>query len=216
MMFAKIEAAIGAIAAGEMIIVVDDPGRENEGNLIMAAEPATPEKLAFMINHTSGVVCVGMPGDRLDELRLPLMVAENSDSMHTAFTVTVDYKVGTTTGISAADRAATIKALVTPSMTANDFSRPGHVFPLRAANGGTLCRRGHTEAAVDLTQLAGLSSGGVLCEIVNRDGTMARGFELERFARAHGLMIVSIADLVAYRECSPITLPNDPVYSEAA
>lgn len=216
MVFAKIETAIAAIAAGELVIVVDDADRENEGDLILAAEAATPEKLAFMVNHTSGVICVGMTGDRLDKLQLPLMVVDNDDKMRTAFTVTVDYKIGTTTGISASDRAATIRALVDPGARAEDFSRPGHLFPLRAVPGGTLIRRGHTEAAVDLTSLAGLTPGGVLCELVNRDGTMSRGTQLEHFAQQHGLLMITIADLVEYRMRSPVVLPGDPVFSKAA
>jgi len=199
MSFARIDDAIAEVAKGKMIVVVDDQDRENEGDLIFAAEAASPEMLAFMVNHTSGVVCAALPGERLDELRLPLMVSENSDTMGTAFTITVDYKHGTTTGISAADRAATLRALVDPCAAAADFNRPGHIFPLRARPGGVLRRRGHTEAAVDFARMAGLSEGGVLCEIVNRDGTMARGQELADFSRRHGLLLVTIADLVDYR-----------------
>jgi 3,4-dihydroxy 2-butanone 4-phosphate synthase/GTP cyclohydrolase II len=195
----RIEDALAAMARGAMVVVVDDEDRENEGDLILAAEHATPEAIAFMVRHTSGVLCVGLPGERLDALALPLMVERNSDSMRTAYTVTVDYRHGTTTGISAADRAATIRALVDPAAAADDFNRPGHVFPLRAVSGGVLRRPGHTEASVDLTRLAGLRPGGVLAEVVNDDGTMARRPELEAFARRHGLCIVSIADLIAYR-----------------
>ncbi|MDE2395689.1 MAG: bifunctional 3,4-dihydroxy-2-butanone-4-phosphate synthase/GTP cyclohydrolase II [Burkholderiales bacterium] len=195
----RIEDAIAAIARGAMVVVVDDEDRENEGDLILAAEHATPEAIAFMVRHTSGVLCVGLPGERLDELALPLMVERNTDSMRTAYTVTVDVRAGTTTGISAADRAATVRALVDPAVAADDFNRPGHVFPLRAVAGGVLRRPGHTEASVDLTRLAGLRPGGVLAEVVNDDGTMARRPALEAFARRYGLCIVSIADLVAYR-----------------
>ncbi|MDP9932788.1 bifunctional 3,4-dihydroxy-2-butanone-4-phosphate synthase/GTP cyclohydrolase II [Variovorax paradoxus] len=199
MAFDRIEDALRAMAQGHMVIVVDDEDRENEGDLILAAEFATPEAIAFMVRHTSGMLCVGLPGERLDALDLPLMVERNTDSMKTAYTVTVDYRHGTSTGISAEDRAATIRALVNPEAMASDFNRPGHVFPLRAAPGGVLRRVGHTEAAVDLTRLAGLCAGGVLAEIVNEDGSMARRPQLESFAEVHGLAMITIADLVAYR-----------------
>jgi len=199
MAFDRIEDALRALARGAMVVVLDDEDRENEGDIILAAEHATPEAIAFMVRHTSGMLCVGLPGDRLDHLRLPLMVEHNTDSMRTAYTVTVDLRHGTTTGISAADRASTIRALVDPQVGADDFNRPGHVFPLRAVPGGVLQRPGHTEAAVDLTRLAGLQPGGVLAEVVNDDGSMARRPELEAFARRHGLPIVTIAALVAHR-----------------
>lgn len=199
MAFDRIEDALRALARGSMVVVVDDEDRENEGDIILAAEHATPETIGFMVRHTSGMLCVGLPGERLDDLQLPLMVERNTDSMRTAYTVTVDLRHGTSTGISAADRAATIRALVDPQVGADDFNRPGHVFPLRAVPGGVLQRPGHTEAAVDLTRLAGLRPGGVLAEIVNDDGSMARRPELEAFARRHGLPIVTIADLVAHR-----------------
>lgn len=199
MKLSSIEEAIAAIAAGRMVVVIDDAGRENEGDLILAAEKATPEALAFMIRHTSGVVCAAVGGERLEALQLPLMVADNTESQRTAFTITVDYKVGTTTGISASDRAATLRALADPHIGADAFVRPGHVFPLRARPGGVRERRGHTEAAVDLARLAGLQPCGVLCEIVNDDGTMARPRDLGAFAERHGLLAISIADLVAYR-----------------
>ncbi|PAJ77450.1 3,4-dihydroxy-2-butanone-4-phosphate synthase [Burkholderia ubonensis] len=195
----RIEDALQAMARGSIVVVVDDEDRENEGDLILAAEHATPEAIAFMVRFTSGMLCVGLAGERLDELGLPLMVERNTDSMKTAYTITVDYRHGTTTGISAADRAATIRSLVDERATAGDFSRPGHVFPLRAVPGGVLHRPGHTEAAVDLARLAGLRPGAVLAEVVNDDGTMARRPELEAFARKHGLSIISIADLVTYR-----------------
>jgi 3,4-dihydroxy 2-butanone 4-phosphate synthase / GTP cyclohydrolase II len=195
----RIEDALAAMAQGSMVVVVDDEDRENEGDLIMAAGHATPERLAFMVRHGSGVICVALPGDRLDALNLPLMVSRNTESMTTAYTVTVDYGHGTTTGISASDRAATLRALVDPKAQPADFNRPGHVFPLRAVAGGVLARPGHTEAAVDLTRLAGLTPGGALVEIVNDNGSMARRPELERFALEHGLPLITIKDLIAYR-----------------
>ena len=198
-MFAPIEDAVAAVANGEFVVVVDDAERENEGDLIIAAEKITPAAIAFMVRHTSGVICLPVVGTRLDDLRIPLMVADNTESHRTAFTVSVDVKRDTTTGISAADRAATIRALIDPTTGPEDFNRPGHIFPLRYREGGVLKRAGHTEAAVDLARLAGLYPAGVLCEIVNDDGTMARLPELERFAGEHGLTIVSIADLVRYR-----------------
>ncbi|MFT4146196.1 MAG: 3,4-dihydroxy-2-butanone-4-phosphate synthase, partial [Mobilitalea sp.] len=194
-----IEEAIAAIARGEIVVVSDDVDRENEGDLIMAAEKATPEKITFFVRHTSGLICVPLPGERLDQLNLPLMVADNTDAHRTAFTVTVDWKPGTTTGISASDRSATIRALVHPQSRGQDFSRPGHIFPLRSRDGGVLERRGHTEAAVDLARLAGLSPAGVICEIVNDDGSVARGEQLAVFAKQHGLHYITIADLVAWR-----------------
>jgi len=194
-----IEDALAAIARGEMVVVADDADRENEGDLILAAQKATPQAVAFMVRHTSGVVCAALPGDRLAALSLPLMVAENEEAQRTAFTVTVDYRHGTSTGISAADRAATLRALADPATGAADFARPGHVFPLRARAGGVLERRGHTEASVDLARLAGLAPAGVLCELVNEDGSMARVPELRAFAERHGLIFITIAELVAHR-----------------
>ena len=200
MPFASIEKAVAAIGRGEIVVVVDDETRENEGDLIMAAEFATPEAIAFFVKHTSGVICVPMEGRRLDELQLPLMVSTNTESQRTAFTVTVDYRHGTTTGISAADRATTIQALIDPATRPEDLARPGHILPLRYREGGVLKRAGHTEAAVDLARLAGLYPAGVLCEIVNEDKTdMARLPELDQFAEEHGLLLISIADLVKYR-----------------
>ncbi|MGH8900266.1 MAG: bifunctional 3,4-dihydroxy-2-butanone-4-phosphate synthase/GTP cyclohydrolase II [Egibacteraceae bacterium] len=198
-MFATIEQALTVIADGGVVIVVDDADRENEGDLIMAAEKATPEQIAFFVRHGSGLICASLTGARLDELRIPLMVSTNTDLNRTAFTVSVDYRYGTTTGISAPDRAATIQALVDESTKPEDFTRPGHIFPLRYAEGGVLKRAGHTEAAVDLARLAGLRPAGVICELVNDDGTMSRLPDLNRFAETHGLVIVSIADLIAYR-----------------
>jgi 3,4-dihydroxy 2-butanone 4-phosphate synthase / GTP cyclohydrolase II len=199
MPFTAIENAIDAIARGEAVIVVDDANRENEGDLIIAAEKTTPETMAFMVRHTSGVICMPLEGRRLDELQLPMMVSENTTAYRTAFTVSVDAKRGTTTGISAADRATTVRALIDPESRPDDLARPGHIFPLRYRDGGVLKRAGHTEAAVDLARLAGLAPAGVLAEIVNDDGTMARLPELERFAAEHGLMLISIADLIRYR-----------------
>lgn len=199
MAFNTIEEALEAMKRGEMIVVVDNEDRENEGDLILAAEHASTESVAFMIRHTSGMLCVALPGERLDQLDLPLMVENNTELLKTAYTITVDYKHGTTTGISAHDRAATVRALVDHAAVATDFNRPGHVFPLRAVTGGVLRRPGHTEAAVDLTRLAGLAAGGVIAEIVNDDGSMARRPDLEVFAKSHGLIMITIADLIQYR-----------------
>ena len=200
MPFAKIEDAVAAIGRGEIVIVVDDEDRENEGDLIMAAEAATPDAIAFFLHHTSGVICAPVTTERARELDLPLMVANNTESMRTAFTVSVDYRHGTTTGISAHDRATTIKSLVDPSTRATDLLRPGHIFPLEAREGGVLKRAGHTEAAMDLARMAGLYPAGVLCELVNEaKDDMARVPELERFAEQHGLLLISIADLIRYR-----------------
>jgi 3,4-dihydroxy 2-butanone 4-phosphate synthase/GTP cyclohydrolase II len=200
MPFAKIEDAVAAIGRGEIVIVVDDEDRENEGDLIMAAEFATPEKIAFFLHHTSGVICAPVTRERARELDLPLMVTDNTESMRTAFTVSVDYRHGTSTGISAYDRAATILALVDPGTRPVDLLRPGHIFPLEAREGGVLKRAGHTEAAMDLARMAGVYPAGVLCEIVNdKKDDMARVPELERFAEEHDLLLISIADLVRYR-----------------
>ena len=199
MPFTKIEEAITAIANGELIVVVDDADRENEGDLIMAAEKMTTEAMGFMIRHTSGVICMPVEGARLDELRLPLMVAENTESQRTAFTVSVDAKRGTTTGISAADRATTVAAILDPATNPEDLARPGHIFPLRYREGGVLKRAGHTEAGVDLARLAGLTPAAVLAEVVNEDGSMARGPDLVKFAQEHNLLIISIAHLIRYR-----------------
>jgi 3,4-dihydroxy 2-butanone 4-phosphate synthase/GTP cyclohydrolase II len=197
--FSSIPEAIEEIKQGRLVIVVDDADRENEGDLIMAAERVTPEAIAFIVRHTSGVICMPVIGDRLDELEIPLMVASNTDTRRTAFTVSVDARSGVTTGISAADRARTIRTVIDPATEAADLSRPGHIFPLRYREGGVLKRAGHTEAAVDLARLAGLYPAGVLCETVNEDGSMARLPDLVIFARTHGLTIISIADLIEYR-----------------
>ncbi len=198
-MFTHIENAIAAIGRGEIVIVVDDEDRENEGDLIMAAEKITPEAMSFFVRYTSGVICMPMMGERLDELQLPLMVSNNTESQRTAFTVSVDATAGTTTGISAADRATTVMKLIDRSAISTDFARPGHIFPLRYREGGVLKRAGHTEAAVDLARLAGLDAAGVLAEVVNDDGTMARLPQLEKFAAEHGLQVISIADLIRFR-----------------
>ena len=198
--FASIEEAVEAMAAGKVVVVVDDASRENEGDLVVAAEFATAETIAFFLNHTSGVICMPMVGERLDELELPPMVVDNTETNRTAFTVSVDDRRGTTTGISAADRAATIAALIDPATRPADLARPGHVFPLRAREGGVLNRAGHTEATVDLCRLAGLYPAGVLCEVVSEDKqSMARLPELERFAKEQGLPLISIADLIRFR-----------------
>jgi len=198
--FAAIPDAVAAFGRGEVVVVVDDHDRENEGDLIVAAEFATPERIAFFLAHTSGVICAPMTGERLDELALPPMVVDNTDTNRTAFTVSVDARHGTTTGISAADRAATIAALIDPATRPEDLARPGHMYPLRYREGGVLKRGGHTEAAVDLARLAGLAPAGVLCEVVSEDkATMARLPELERFSSDHGLLLISIADLIRHR-----------------
>ena len=194
-----VDRAIKDIAEGRPVVVVDDEDRENEGDIIFAASMATPELLTFMIRYTSGVICVPLPGRELDRLQLPLMTSQNTERMRTAFTISVDARHGVTTGISAADRATTIKRLVDPATTATDLVRPGHIFPLRYADGGVLRRPGHTEAAVDLARLAGLPEAGVLAEVVNDDGTMARLPQLREFADAHGLALISIEQLIEYR-----------------
>jgi 3,4-dihydroxy 2-butanone 4-phosphate synthase/GTP cyclohydrolase II len=198
--FAKVEDAVTAIGRGEIVIVVDDEDRENEGDLIMAAEFATPETIAFFLHHTSGVICAPVTRERARELDLPLMVANNTETMRTAFTVSVDFRHDTTTGISAHDRAATVRALVDPATRPLDLLRPGHIFPLEARDGGVLKRAGHTEAAIDLARMSGLYPAGVLCELVNESkNDMARLPELQRFAETHGLVLISIADLIRYR-----------------
>ncbi|QVQ53181.1 bifunctional 3,4-dihydroxy-2-butanone-4-phosphate synthase/GTP cyclohydrolase II [Spiractinospora alimapuensis] len=191
--------ALADIAAGKPVVVVDDTDRENEGDIIFAAEKATPELLAFMIRYTSGVICVPLPGDELDRLDLPLMVEHNEESLRTAYTVTVDARHGVSTGISAADRAHTIRLLGDATSQPTDFVRPGHILPLRGRAGGVLERRGHTEAAIDLARLAGLRPAGVLAEVVNDDGTMARLPRLREFADEHGLTLVSVEQLVDHR-----------------
>lgn len=198
--FDAVAVAIQAIANGEFVVVVDDTDRENEGDLIIAAEKITAAQMAFLVRYSSGVVCIALDEDKLQSLALPLMVSANQDSYQTAFTISVDGKAGNSTGISAADRARTLRALAHPQASAAQFTRPGHVFPLRARKGGVLARPGHTEAAYDLARLAGLSAAGVLCEIVNDDGSMARRPDLFAFAARHQLAIISIADLKTYIE----------------
>lgn len=190
--------AINAMQQGRVVVVTDDESRENEGDLIMAAQFATPESIGFIVRYSSGIICTPLTSARLDALELPPMTANNEDPKETAFTVSVDYKHGTTTGISAADRAATFRALADPTSTPADFMRPGHVFPLRPRDGGVLVRDGHTEATMDLCRLAGLAPCGVLCEVVNEDGSMARVPELIEFCTEHGLVLTSIADLIEY------------------
>jgi 3,4-dihydroxy 2-butanone 4-phosphate synthase/GTP cyclohydrolase II len=197
--FGTVEQALADIAAGRPVVVVDDPDRENEGDLVFAAEKATPDLLAFMVRHTSGYVCAPITEDDADRLDLPPMWAVNQDRRGTAYAVTVDARDGVSTGISAADRAYTIRLLADPATRPTDLARPGHVVPLRAKPGGVLRRAGHTEAAVDLAVLAGLRPAGVLCELVNDDGTMMRLPDLADFAAAHGLTLITIADLIAYR-----------------
>ncbi len=200
MAISKIEDAIAALARGGMIVVVDDEDRENEGDIIVASDFITPATIAFMMKHARGLICVAMEGERLDALDIPLMVPRNTELHKTAFTVSVDYLPGTSTGISAADRAATVRALMDPSSRSTDFARPGHIFPLRAHPAGVRGRPGHTEAAVDFARLAGKSASGVICEVANDDGTMARVPELLVFAETHQLPLVTIRDLVAYLE----------------
>ena len=197
--FSRIESVISAIHRGKMVIVVDDASRENEGDLILAAEKATPKNISFMVRYTSGVICVPMIGDELDRLELPLMTQQNMERMRTAYTISVDAARGVSTGISAADRAYTIQLLSNPQTQRDDLVRPGHIFPLRYRDGGVLRRAGHTEAAIDLARLANLRPAGVLAEIVNDDGTMSRLPHLFKFARKHKLEICTVADLIEYR-----------------
>lgn len=200
MTLSTIEEAIHALAGGGMIVVVDDEDRENEGDIIIASDAVTPESIAFMMKHARGLVCVAIEGERLDALDIPLMVPKNTEYLKTAFTVSIDYIQGTTTGISAADRAATVRALMDETAGSEDFARPGHIFPLRAHPDGVLGRPGHTEAAVDLARLAGKRPSGVICEVANDDGTMARLPDLMTFCQLHGLPLISIKDLIAYRK----------------
>ncbi len=197
--FATIESAIDAIRSGQMIVVVDDEDRENEGDLTMAASMVTPEAINFMVKRGRGLVCLAMTPERLDQLEIPLEVASNSSRRETAMCTSIDAKAGTSTGVSAADRASTIRAVVADETRPADLARPGHVFPLRARTGGVLVRAGHTEAAVDLARIAGLAPAGVICEIMNEDGTMARVPELRRFARKHKLLVITIEDLIRHR-----------------
>ena len=198
--FDAVEDAIAAMGAGELIVVVDDDDRENEGDLIMAASMATPEKVAFMVRHTSGILCTPVTEDRAKRLRLEPMVARNDAPLATAFTVSIDYKHGLSTGISAEERANTVLALANSNVDADDFARPGHIFPLVGRRGGVLVRSGHTEAAIDLAIAAGCPPAGLLAEIVNDDGSVKRLGELTAFAAEHGLKIISIADLISWRQ----------------
>ena len=196
----SLEEGLEELKAGRFLIVVDDENRENEGDLVMAAEMVTPEAVNFCVTHARGLLCVPVIGERLDELQVPLMVIENgSEKNQTAFTVSIDYNVDTTTGISAGDRAATILAMMDPSAKPADFTRPGHIFPLRYHPGGVLARAGHTEAAVDLCEMAGMYPAGVICEVMAEDGSMQRLPQLEDFAEEHGLKILSIAQIIAHR-----------------
>jgi 3,4-dihydroxy 2-butanone 4-phosphate synthase/GTP cyclohydrolase II len=197
--FASIDEAIVAIRAGRMVVVVDDEDRENEGDLTMAAAKVTPEAINFMTMHGRGLVCLALTPDRLDRLEIPLEVIENSSRRDTAMCVSIDARDTTSTGVSAADRATTVLAAISPDTTPRDLARPGHVFPLRARSGGVLVRAGHTEAAVDLARIAGLDPAGVICEIMNDDGTMARVPELTKFAKKHRLLMITIADLIQHR-----------------
>src|SRR5499427_6241127 len=197
--FAEIEDAVAAVSAGEMVIVVDDEDRENEGDLTIAAEKITPQAINFMAQYGRGLICLAMTPERRDALEIPLMVSQNGSRFETAFCVSIEARERTTTGISAADRAATVLAAIDPSTKPSDLVRPGHVFPLRARSAGVLARAGQTEAAVDLARLAGLHPSGVICEIMNKDGTMARVPQLSRFARRHNMPLISVADLITYR-----------------
>ena len=196
----RVAAALRAFERGEIVVVTDDDDRENEGDLIVAAVHATPEKLAFIVRHTSGIVCTPIPRDLARKLHLEPMIAANDAPLGTAFTVTIDYRHGLTTGISAEERCNTARALANPNLGPMDFVRPGHVFPLIAKDGGVLMRSGHTEAAVDVCKLANLPPVGVICELVNDDGTVMRGPQVSAFAEKHGLKQVSVADLIAYRQ----------------
>src|SRR5215211_4769002 len=197
--FARIEDALEAFRAGRMLIVVDDADRENEGDLTIAAEKVTPEAINFMARYGRGLICLSLTPERLDELEIPQMVSENTSRFETAFCVPIEAKGRTTTGISAADRAVTVLTAIDPATRPSDLARPGHMFPLRSRPGGVMVRAGQTEAAVDLARIAGLYPAGVICEVMNEDGTMARVPELTKFARKHGLLIITIADLIQHR-----------------
>ncbi len=199
MAFATIEDGIADIRAGRMVIVVDDEDRENEGDLTIAAEMVTPDAINFMAKHGRGLICLSMTRQRLQELEIPLMVSENSSRFNTAFCVSIEASRGVSTGISAADRSATVQTAIHADTAPGDLARPGHMFPLRAVDGGVLQRAGQTEAAVDLARIAGLYPAGVICEVMNEDGTMARVPDLERFAEAHDIKVIAVADLIHYR-----------------
>src|SRR5947209_3107494 len=201
MQFATIEEAIAEIQEGRMVIIADDEDRENEGDLMVAAEKVTPEAINFMATHGRGLICLAMTGQRLDDLQIPLMVSDysNTSPYGTAFCISIEARRNVSTGISAFDRAQTILTAIDPKTKPSDLTRPGHIFPLRAREGGVLVRAGQTEASVDLARLAGLNPSGVICEIMNEDGTMARRPELEEFCARHGLLMISVADLIRYR-----------------
>ena len=199
MTLATIQEAVEDIRAGKFLIIVDDEGRENEGDLAIAAEKVTPQAINFMARYGRGLICIAMTGERLDDLRIPMMVHDNTSKFASPFTVSVEARHDVTTGISARDRALTVKALIEPATKPDDISRPGHMFPLRARDGGVLVRAGHTEAVVDLVKIAGMYPAGVICEIMSEDGTMARLPELESMAAAHGIKTVSVAQIIAYR-----------------
>jgi 3,4-dihydroxy 2-butanone 4-phosphate synthase/GTP cyclohydrolase II len=199
MAISSIEEVLQDIREGKMVIIVDDEDRENEGDVMIASEKVTPEAITFMARYACGLICLSLTEERVKQLDLPLMVQDNTSPYNTAFTVSIEAKEGITTGISAFDRARTVQVAIDPKMTADDITRPGHIFPLAARDGGVLVRVGHTEASVDLARLAGLSPSGVICEVMNEDGTMARLPDLEVFAEKHGMKIVSIADLIKYK-----------------
>ncbi|MGB2885237.1 MAG: bifunctional 3,4-dihydroxy-2-butanone-4-phosphate synthase/GTP cyclohydrolase II [Dehalococcoidia bacterium] len=199
MTLATIQEAVEDIRAGKFLIIVDDEGRENEGDLAIASEKVTPQAINFMARYGRGLICIAMTGERLDDLRIPMMVHDNTSKFASPFTVSVEARHDVTTGISARDRALTVKALIEPATKPDDISRPGHMFPLRARDGGVLVRAGHTEAVVDLVKIAGLYPSGVICEIMSEDGTMARLPELESIAAAHDIKIISVAQIIAYR-----------------
>ena len=199
MKFNSVEEALADFREGKMVIVVDDEDRENEGDLTAAAEKVTPEIINFMATHGRGLICLPLPGERLDELKIPLMVSDNTAAFGTAFTISIEAKQRVTTGISAHDRAETVRAVIDPSTKPEDIARPGHMFPLRAREGGVLSRAGQTEAAVDLARMAGLYPAGVICEIMNRDGSMARVPQLTRFAKKHSLKLITVKDLIEFR-----------------
>jgi 3,4-dihydroxy 2-butanone 4-phosphate synthase/GTP cyclohydrolase II len=204
--FVSVENAVKEIKSGKMVIVVDDPNRENEGDLVCAAQTITPEKINFMSKFARGLICVPMQKERLEKLKIDDMVNISTEQKGCSFTVSVDYKIGTSTGISAYDRAATVKRLINEKATSNDFAKPGHIFPLKCKDGGVLVRTGHTEAAVDLAQMAGFYPAGVICEIMNDNGTMARIPDLMKFAKKHKLEIVTIEELVAYRRSKEVVI----------
>ncbi len=198
--FSTIKDAIADIKSGKFVIVIDDEGRENEGDLVIAADKATPDKINFMLKHGRGLICMPVIGKRLDELKLPQMVMPNGHTGHCAFTISIDAAKGTTTGVSAFDRAATVKAVLDPRTMPEELKRPGHMFPLRYQDGGVLIRQGHTEASVDLAMLAGLYPAAVICEILDEDGRVAKYGRLMEFSKIHSIRIISVNDLIEYRK----------------